>query len=113
VSAEALHDNSPSCTCYAVTPNSSPTYFLYHRFYDFRYLGDSIGHTGAPPTVMLNTGQELTPDQNALNNTAFSSDWGIQNWGKKATAEAPVQMQNSGANVYLSELLSLSIYPIP
>jgi hypothetical protein len=108
IAGEALHDNSPSCTCYAVISDDSPTYFLYHRFYDFRYFGNSTTILSAPPTVTRWGGQELTPDQDALNSTAFTDDWGIMNWSKKAASDAPVKMQNTPQNVYLSRLPSLS-----
>jgi hypothetical protein len=104
IAGEALHDNSPSCTCYAVISDTTPTYFLYHRFYDFRYFGNSTTILSAPPTVTRWGGQELTPDQATLNNTVFTNDWGIMDWSKKAASDAPVKMQNSPGNVYLSTL---------
>jgi hypothetical protein len=102
----SLHDNSRSCNCYTLDSDTEVSYFLYHRFYDFRALAAKAGqYSEAPPLVQANQrwGKEPVPDQDVLNTTKWSEDWGIQDWGKAANADAPVAMQNSAANVFIGE----------
>lgn len=94
-----LHDNSQNCTCYTLDSDSQPSYFLYHKFYDFRSLPASQD----PPLVTANQrfGTELAQDQSVFNSSEWNRDWGIMNWGKKGSRDAPVAMQNSAQNVYI------------
>ncbi|OJD38582.1 glycoside hydrolase family 16 protein [Diplodia corticola] len=122
--AVVLKDNSPNCTCYTLDSgtsddmspdNSEPYYFTYHRFWDFRSLATSAGQFSSkgsdggtapdPVTDDEDEGLETVADQDAayLNGSAWNADWGIQNWGKEATADFPVRMRNSARNVYISQ----------
>lgn len=108
-----LKDNSPNCTCYALESgtggdNSQPYYFTYHRFWDFRALAtqaDQYTETPDPVTDDEDQGYEMVSSQDAgyLNGSVWNKDWGIQNWGKEATEDFPVRMQNSPRNVYISQ----------
>lgn len=110
-----LRDNSPNCTCYALESgtggdNSQPYYFTYHRFWDFRALAtqaDQYTETPDPVTDDEDQGYEMVSSQDAgyLNGSVWNKDWGIQNWGKEATEDFPVRMQNSPRNVYICEHL--------
>ncbi|KAF2430512.1 concanavalin A-like lectin/glucanase [Tothia fuscella] len=105
-SSSALRDNSPECICYTVDSEADKSYFSYHRFYDFRkYAKSSNENTTAPPLVDANQrfGQERISDQAVLNSSNWNNDWGVQDWGKKSSADAPVAMQNSPQNVYIGQ----------
>ncbi|EON67400.1 hypothetical protein W97_06653 [Coniosporium apollinis CBS 100218] len=104
----ASKDNSPSCGCYEISSDSSPVYFTYHRFYDWRNLASSPDQfTSIPPSLEEDEdlGAEELADtyQDVLNGTEWNQDWGIMSWGKETTVEAPVRMQNSAANVYIAQ----------
>ena len=108
----SLHDNSPKCGCYTADSDNGPQYFLYHRFYDFRYLANSPSqYTQPPPLVTQSGGNEITRDQDVLNSTGFTDDWDIQAWGKKATGDATYDMWNSAQNVYISQYSDLILLP--
>ncbi|KAH7054470.1 concanavalin A-like lectin/glucanase domain-containing protein [Macrophomina phaseolina] len=108
-----LKDNSANCTCYALESgtggdSSQPYYFAYHRFWDFRALAtqaDQYTEVPDPVTNEEDQGFETVSatDAGYLNGTDWNKDWGIQNWGKEATDEFPVRMQNSPRNVYISQ----------
>ncbi|KAL1633585.1 hypothetical protein SLS58_011006 [Diplodia intermedia] len=117
-----LKDNSANCTCYTLDSGTSddmsesePHYFTYHRFWDFRSLATSAGQYSAkgsdggdapdPVTDDEDEGLETVAAEDAayLNGSAWNRDWGIQSWGKPATADFPVRMQNSARNVYISQ----------
>jgi hypothetical protein len=102
VLAEPLHDNSPNCTCYFAISGAGPQYFLYHRFYDFRYLPGGFQNDSAPAFVSRTGGNEVTTDQAVLNGTTFTNDWGMMSWGTPATSDTPVEMWNSPQNIFLS-----------
>jgi hypothetical protein len=115
-SQSSLHDNSQSCNCYTLDSATDKSYFLYHRFYDFRSLAKTAGqYNQAPPLVQANQryGKEQVPDPEVLNTTAWGEDWGIQDWGKASDADAPVAMQNSAANVFISKKLNTSHHDCP
>lgn len=118
-----LKDNSANCTCYTLDSNtesdmsdSAPYYFTYHRFWDFRALATSADQYagGAPDPVTddEDEGMETVTDADAayLNGSAWNRDWGIQNWGKEATDDFPVRMQNSPRNVYICEFSPLFFF---
>lgn len=109
----ASKDNSPDCTCYEISSDSSPAYFTYHRFYDWRNLASSPDQFASiPPRLEEDEDQgseELAEIyQDVLNGTEWNQDWGIMSWGKEATAEAPVRVQNSAANVYIGTSSSVA-----
>ena len=109
--ATLLKDNSPDCSCYVVETGNTPSYFQYHRFWDFRNVATTKNqYTVTPPAVnnSQDAGNELAPDQAFLNSSAWNADWGIQNWGKPSTSDFPVRMQNSPANVYIRALTTIS-----
>ena len=105
----ALHENSQNCSCYVLDsgPNSStPTYFQYHRFWDFRNIATDgpRQYLQAPPEVdtsFEDAGGEQVWDQSFLNSDAWNTDWAIQVWNQNATSDFPVRMANSAANVYI------------
>ncbi|KAF2197107.1 concanavalin A-like lectin/glucanase [Delitschia confertaspora ATCC 74209] len=104
-----LHDNSANCTCYVIDsgPSSStPSYFLYHRFWDFRNipLPSPKSYLSAPPLVtnFEEAASQAVPDPEVFDSQAWNTDWAIQNWSKDATEDFPVRMVNSPANVYIS-----------
>lgn len=104
--ATLLKDNSPNCSCYVVETGNTPSYFQYHRFWDFRNVATTENqYTVTPPAVnnSQDAGNEPAPDQAFLNSSAWNADWGIQNWGKPSTSNFPVRMQNSPANVYIQQ----------
>jgi hypothetical protein len=107
VLAEPLHDNSPDCTCYFAISDTGPQYFLYHRFYDFRYLPGGFANDSAPDIVSRTGGYEVTTNQAVHNRTTFTNDWGMMSWGTLATSDSPVEMWNSPQNIFLSA------YPLP
>ncbi|KAF1840677.1 glycoside hydrolase family 16 protein, partial [Cucurbitaria berberidis CBS 394.84] len=103
---ELPKDNSPNCSCYVVQSGANsqtPEYFQYYRFYDFRNIQGAM--TEAPPLINSTqvAGMEPTWQPNVFNSDAWNTDWGIQNWSKKATDDFPVPMNNSLANVYLGQ----------
>jgi hypothetical protein len=98
-----LKDNSPGCDCY-VTDGSSSSYFLYHRFFDFRDIRDSSGLYVEPANVTDQQSQGNEPGQQGyLNSTAFLDDWQILSWGNAAASTNPVNLQNSPQNVWIRE----------
>lgn len=103
------HQNTNNCTCYVVDsgPDSStPQYFQYYRFYDFRSLADRPAQYVKTPNVVDDwkdaPGQDVW-DANILNSASWNTDWSIQNWSKDATEDFPTRMVNSPANVYLQQ----------
>jgi len=105
-----LHDNSPNCTCYMIN-STTRAYFQYHRFWDFRNLGQQSldqtygeGSIDEPPPTVNNTqdaGDEPVWDPAIFDSDSWNADWSIQNWSKPATSEFPVKVVNSPANIYL------------
>src|ERR1700744_778842 len=101
--ADSLPDNNPNCTCYyTISDTAGPQYFLYYRFYDFRYLPGGFSNDTAPDFVSRMGGNELTTDQTVLNGTDFTNDWGMMGWGTNAPSDSPVEMWNSPQNIFLS-----------
>ncbi|KAF2661278.1 glycoside hydrolase family 16 protein [Lophiostoma macrostomum CBS 122681] len=104
-----LHDNSQDCSCYEALSggdSTTPSYFSYHRFFDFRNLASGPGEFLTAPPLVNNSqdaGAETVFPQYAsnLNSSAWNVDWGIQNWSKPADSDFPVRMVNSPANVYI------------
>lgn len=83
-------------------------YFTSHRFFDFRHLATRPGQFTTEPPELDDSDdggdESVWPQYQAiLNTTAFSNDWGIQTWAKKSTADFPVRVQNSAANIYISQ----------
>ncbi|KAH7385796.1 concanavalin A-like lectin/glucanase domain-containing protein [Pyrenochaeta sp. MPI-SDFR-AT-0127] len=99
-------DNNADCNCYVVQSgqnSQTPEYFQYYRFFDFRNIQGAM--TEAPP-VLNDTqiaGSEPTWQPSLFSSNAWNTDWNIQNWSKPATADFPVPMNNSLANVYLAQ----------
>ncbi|KAK4937715.1 hypothetical protein LTR10_021725 [Elasticomyces elasticus] len=100
--ARSLHDNSPDCDCY-VTNGSSSAFFEYHRFYDFRNVGDGSIYDHEPANVTNSQSNGDEPGQQGyLNTSAFAKDWNIQNWGhEREGPDYPVTVQNSPQNVFI------------
>jgi hypothetical protein len=104
--SETPKDNNANCSCYVVSSgaqSTTPEYFQYYRFYDFRNLPG--GFETAPP--LLNNSQNATLastwQPSLFNSDDFGSDWGIQSWSKDPTEDFPIPMSNSLANVYLGQ----------
>lgn len=101
-----LRDNSPNCTCYAIDSDNTTDYFLYHRFYDFRILPLTVDAKGSAPPIRYNSRFgtfNQVADPGTLNSTNWNFDWDIQSWGKDTGDDAPVAMQNSPNNVYITK----------
>lgn len=107
--SSALHDNSKGCNCYVVDSgenSKTPEYFQYYRFFDFRNLADGPDqYVNAPPLLKDNQdeGDEDVTTHDVFASDAWTTDWGIQNWGKEASEDFPIRMQNSPGNVYISQ----------
>ncbi len=97
-----LKDNSPGCSCYTTSGPTAAT-FTYHRFHDFRALQRQVN---IPPPVADNqdSGNEPSTDP-FFDSTLWTSDWGVQNWAKNASSDAPVRLVNSPQNVYIGTVL--------
>jgi hypothetical protein len=104
--SEKPKDNSANCSCYVVSSgkeSTTPEYFQYYRFYDFRNLAGSLDST--PPLINQTQNASLLPiwQPTVFNSDDWLADWGIQNWSKSATADFPVPMSNSLANIYVGQ----------
>ncbi|KAL6155918.1 hypothetical protein ACJQWK_05142 [Exserohilum turcicum] len=102
--SETPKDNNPDCDCYVVESGANsqtPEYFQYYRFYDFRGLPGALDASPPPINTSDAAGMLSTWQPDLFNSDAWNFDWGIQNWSKPATADFPVPMNNSPANVYL------------
>ncbi|KAF2833104.1 concanavalin A-like lectin/glucanase [Ophiobolus disseminans] len=103
--SETPKDNNANCSCYVVSSGANsdtPEYFQYYRFYDFRNL------TGALETVPLinntqNTTLAPTWQPKIFNGDDWNADWGVQNWSTPASADFPVPMSNSYANIFVGQ----------
>jgi hypothetical protein len=105
----SLQDNSENCSCYVVNSgeSSTPTYFQYHRFWDFRQIAAETrnSYVSTPPRVndTQDSGDEPVWNPEFFDTQAWNADWAVMNWSKNATDEFPVRMVNSLANVYLQQ----------
>lgn len=100
------------CDCYET---STHQYFTDHLFHDFRSL-PGVPASATPPLPSglpstLNPAQAdyaSQPDIGVqqtgwIQSNAWTDFWGTMDWGKVATSDFPVRMQNSVANAYLGE----------
>jgi hypothetical protein len=98
-------DNSPNCDCFLVS-GPDPSYFQYHRFWDFRSIADDANgddYTVAPPLVNAGEDAGLEPvTSNFLKSTKWGLDWQIQNWVSNVTKDSPVMSVNSAQNIFIS-----------
>jgi hypothetical protein len=86
--------------------SETPSYFQYYRFFDFRNLADRAGQYDKVPAVVDDWDDAPNLDAgeaNIFNSDAWNKDWNIQTWSKNASADFPVRMVNSPANVYLQQ----------
>lgn len=100
------NDNNANCTCYVVktgAQSTTPEYFQYYRFYDFRNLAG--GFTSSPPLINQSQDATLVPtwQNNIFNSDAWNTDWGVQNWSRTPTEDFPVPMSNSRGNVWIAQ----------
>ncbi|KAF1968318.1 concanavalin A-like lectin/glucanase [Bimuria novae-zelandiae CBS 107.79] len=101
--------NNEKCSCYVVNSGANsetPSYFQYHRFYDFRNLADRAGQYLRAPAVVddWDAAPDLKVSQaNILDSDAWNADWNIQTWSKNATEDFTLRMVNSPANIYLQQ----------
>ena len=91
---------------------STGTFFTNHEFHDFRNYSDGLGPIPSLPDGLP---KDLLPQQSDyaanpnigqlqdgwLKSDNWTTEWNIQEWGKLATSDFPVRMQNSLSNVYL------------
>ncbi|KAF2131493.1 glycoside hydrolase family 16 protein [Dothidotthia symphoricarpi CBS 119687] len=103
---EVPKDNNADCNCYVVqsgAESTTPSYFQYYRFYDFRNLDSAMNES--PPLIndTQTAGTLDTWQPEIFNSDAWNTDWSIQNWSKPATDDFPVKMDNSLANVYIGQ----------
>jgi len=99
-------DNNANCSCYVVSSgaqSSTPEYFQYYRFYDFRNLAGGL--ETAPPRINNSQNASLVPtwQPDLFNSDDFIADWGVQNWSKAAEPEFPTPMSNSFGNIWLGQ----------
>jgi hypothetical protein len=104
--SETPKDNNPNCSCYVVpsgAQSTSPSYFQYHRFYDFRNLAGGL--TSSPPLINATQNASLVPSwqPNIFGSEAWNADWALQNWSTPASDDFPTPMTNSHANIYLGQ----------
>ena len=95
--------NTSKCSCY-VTGGNTPALYLNHRFFDFRKLDtstDNYDTTTSPPLVKGDSGTESAPNA-FLTDSAFASDWNLQQWSKDPNGDSTVKLVNSPANCYIS-----------
>lgn len=96
-------NNEANCDCY-LTNGSTPSYFQYHTFDDFRTIDTSLV---VVPTVLQDVGNDQTSQvaSDYFTNDWWTSRWEIQNWNNSDTlgtgvTDASVLMVNSANNVY-------------
>ncbi|KAH7085793.1 concanavalin A-like lectin/glucanase domain-containing protein [Paraphoma chrysanthemicola] len=104
--SEKPKDNSANCSCYVVSTgkeSTTPAYFQYYRFYDFRNISGALNNS--PSLINQTQNASLLPlwQPTIFNSNDWLADWGIQNWSKPATDDFPVPMSNSPANIYMGE----------
>lgn len=104
--SETPKDNNPNCSCYVVSSgdqSNTPEYFQYYRFYDFRNLAGGMSDT--PPLINDTQNASLVPtwQPDIFTSQAWQNDWGLQNWSKPATADFPIPMANSLANIFVGQ----------
>ena len=104
LSVYAQKDNNPNCSCYVVSHSSPPSYFLYHRFQDFRSIPSTASNNYANPPALL-----TSKDRNGvkpvtspfLESDAFENSWEIETWSQGTSTDSPVSVVNSPQNVYI------------
>jgi hypothetical protein len=102
--SETPKDNNADCNCYVVqsgADSTTPSYFQYYRFFDFRNLPDGLAQ--APGQVNGSSGSEPTWQPSTFSSDAWNADWGVQKWSKNATEDFPIPMTNSPANIYIGQ----------
>lgn len=100
-------NNAADCDCY-LTNGTTPAYFRYHTFDDFRDIDENLV---AVPTVLKS---DASNRRTEVASGFFLSDWwmsrwDIQSWNNSDTlgkggTDASVLMVNSASNVYAGKL---------
>lgn len=98
-------DNAPNCDCFLVS-GPDPSFFQYHRFWDFRNIADDANgddYTVAPPLVTAEENAGLEPVTSSfLKTEKWGLDWEIEDWISNVTKDSPVESVNSAQNVFIS-----------
>jgi hypothetical protein len=103
----AVSDNGNNCTIFSVN-GSTPSYFTYYRFYDFRDIHSTVSllTDSSDPTAF--------PTSKSINDTSWTDDWEVKVESKPAVNDNTIAMQYIAANVYIgSTLHSLQSSPMP
>ena len=91
------------CNCY-ITNGSDVTYFVNHKFYDFRSLSQ---HAGIPPLIAnADEATRALPTSDYFISDDFAKFWEIQNWNNSISlgtvaSNASVLRVNSPNNIYI------------
>lgn len=120
--ASAQKDNAPDCSCFRTREPSSanaPTYFQYHRFFDYRNIDHSL--TSAP--AILNTANATANadvSSSYFSTAKWNNDWSIQNWnnsdgladnkGGNSSTGPTMLLVNSPNNVYIGIYLLSGLF---
>jgi hypothetical protein len=112
--AAAQKDNAPDCSCFRTTDPSSaasaPTYFQYHRFWDFRNISRSL--VSVPTLLTTANASSAAPVASSyFSSSQWKNDWMIQNWnnsgaladnaGGNSSTGPTILMVQSPNNVYI------------
>ncbi|KAL9119871.1 MAG: hypothetical protein Q9187_003574 [Circinaria calcarea] len=100
----AQKDNSPDCSCYVTSGSTSPSYFTYHSFHDFRNAAATKSDNFNLPAPIVSASQDNGTEpvtSTFFTSPTFSNDWSIQTWTSHASAVAPFSRVNSPQNVYI------------
>ena len=100
----AQKDNSQDCSCYVTSGTTSPSYFTYHNFHDFRNVPATKSDNFILPAPIVSASQDNGTEpvtSTFFASPAFSNDWSIQTWTSHASEVAPFSRVNSPQNVYI------------
>jgi hypothetical protein len=107
----AQKDNAAECSCF-VTNGTSSSYYLNHRFWDFRHVSSSLVSPSTP--LVLQAASDTTNADSTsafFSQTSFANDWAAQTWDNSDTlgtdsSDASILMLNSRNNVYITPAVS-------
>src|ERR1700722_19486896 len=86
--ASGLGDNGNGCTIFSIN-GSTPSFFTYHRFYDFRNIHNTAG-------TLTNSSDLITlPTSKSVKDTSWTDDWEIRVESKPAINNDTIAMQYS------------------
>lgn len=114
-SATAQKDNGAKCDCFQ-TNGSTSSYFLYHRFFDFRNIPSKL--TALPDVITdITDVDNKLPSSDFFAASSWTDDWDTQSWDNEAvlddsTSDANVLMSYSKNNVYIRRSTTLPLLNI-